>query len=814
MSIDHKDEAEKPSWLSFWSLVVMQIQNSFTVNAVKFLIIPLGAWLAFHSSKNLLTTKTEYVLALLLVTPYLLLSPFAGWIADRFPKSSVIKIASWLQFIIVLLLLGAIFMQSLPLTLVCFFLYTIQCSLLSPAKLGIVKELVGSEKLPFATGIMEGTVVLAILAGQIISGLWFDHGMKKGVDGWNSATHIICWVTGIALIGALITMLIKRSKSQGTEPFTFSLLFRHVSDSKVVWRDRELFIAALGTAYFWGFGGFINLAVIQIARNMHLLDHGDGVGTTISKMMAVVALGIAGGSIFAGILSKRGIEWSLAPIGLIMMTLGLFSLSATSFTSIWLSIFLIVTGAGAAMFLVPLNTFLQDHPSPEKRGAVISVSNFFNNITGIGAVVLQFILAKYLSVNIQFFIIGFFTLILAILAVKKWMPELLRVIVIPIVKLLYKFTIIGKENIPQTGGILLLPNHVTWIDSFLISSACSRRVRFVMYDGFMKSPKISWFAKLFDTIPISATRAKEAVRIVTAALEKGDVVCLFAEGELTRTGCLQEIKRGFELMAHKAKCPVIPIYVDGVWGSIFSFERGEFFRKKPYSIPYGVTIGVQKPIDGNIATVNDIRFSLRQANITTMESRTKSLRLFDKQDSPTWLNGFQLGQINAIKRGVTFAMWQEDEMSQSLTSFSVGFASLYKNKIVVSEQGLRNSAIWVGGRKTRELLQTIPNLPHDSVFYDFSGDTNDLLSNMIHCHCLVIDKIVIAMSMPNPPLGAATSSTQFGMKPNSSGIILPGFTIKKNDDQFVIAGISLIREVILPKEILIDEQDFIFLPKS
>ena len=164
-------------------------------------------------------------------------------------------------------------------------------------------------------------------------------------------------------------------------------------------------------------------------------------------------------------------------------------------------------------------------------------------------------------VRCRFFRWGIVRLGLLLCAWKKWLPELLRVLIRPVVRLIYRLHVIGKKNIPVQGGVLLLPNHVTWADAFFVSASCPRPVRFVMFDGFMHAKGIGWFARLFDTVPISPSRAKDGIRLVGEALESGDVVCLFAEGELTRTGCLQEIKRGFELMARKSGSPLIPLWI-------------------------------------------------------------------------------------------------------------------------------------------------------------------------------------------------------------------------------------------------------------
>ncbi|MGC6567093.1 MAG: hypothetical protein ACON38_15960, partial [Akkermansiaceae bacterium] len=174
-------EPGKREWISFWALIGMQGTNAFNDNFAKFILIPLGVGLA---AMGLAMQNLEYVLGLLLVLPFVMFAPTAGWLADRFPKSRIIRWSSWFQMAVLMLMglglwVGAFFGEestSLALSLVifAFFLLAVQSALLSPAKMGVVKELLGSKRLGFANGVLEGTVILAILLGQIIGGVWFD----------------------------------------------------------------------------------------------------------------------------------------------------------------------------------------------------------------------------------------------------------------------------------------------------------------------------------------------------------------------------------------------------------------------------------------------------------------------------------------------------------------------------------------------------------------------------------------------------------------------------------------------------------------
>ena len=176
----------------------------------------------------------------------------------------------------------------------------------------------------------------------------------------------------------------------------------------------------------------------------------------------------------------------------------------------------------------------------------------------------------------------------------------------------YRIRVRGAENLPRRGPALLVCNHISFIDPFLIG-ACTRRViRFLMDRGFYEAAGIHWLAKLMGAIPISEDdpprRMVKSLREAQAALREGHLVCIFAEGAITRTGNLLRFRRGFERITRGLTVPIIPIHLDRVWGSIFSYERGRFFFKWPRRIPYPVTLSVGRPLSAGSGS-----FEARQA---------------------------------------------------------------------------------------------------------------------------------------------------------------------------------------------------------
>src|SRR5438270_1918007 len=178
-----------------------------------------------------------------------------------------------------------------------------------------------------------------------------------------------------------------------------------------------------------------------------------------------------------------------------------------------------------------------------------------------------------------------------------------------LVRCFYRVTALGLENLPQ-GGFLLLPNHITWVDALVLQLACSRPIRYVIDEEHYHNPVLHPVLRTLGCIPINTRNSRSAVRAAAEKIADGEVVCLFPEGQLERTGALLRLQRGYELIARHANAQVVPVWLDQLWGSIFSFQGGRFFTKFPKRIPYPVTIAFGKPLKAKAADVATVREEL------------------------------------------------------------------------------------------------------------------------------------------------------------------------------------------------------------
>src|SRR5438105_5918168 len=193
----------------------------------------------------------------------------------------------------------------------------------------------------------------------------------------------------------------------------------------------------------------------------------------------------------------------------------------------------------------------------------------------------------------------------------------------PLVRFFYRVTSFGLENLP-TGGFLLVPNHISWVDALVLQLACPRPIRYVIDQEYYHKPVLHPILRALGCIPINARHSYAGVRTAAEKIAQGEIVCVFPEGQLERTGVLLRLQRGYELIARHAKAQVVPVWLDQLWGSIFSFQGGKFFTKFPKPIPYPVTIAFGEPLEPKAADVATVREELLKLGESCF-SRRRSL---------------------------------------------------------------------------------------------------------------------------------------------------------------------------------------------
>lgn len=608
-SIDELLDGE--DWPSFRNLLGVQTLNAFNDNIVKFLLLGVAlnlgiTWtVPFHGA----TIPFQHVLSALGAGAYIVFSPISGWASDRFSKRGVILTCMWLQLVCFLIIAASLQAAWIWGAVIGFFLISIQSVIFAPAKLGIVKELLGSRRLGSASGWMQMLVIIAIIAGSAIGGLAYEMlETRPDFDPWTAAALPMALLLVISILALWFSARMHITVPHDPKPFTAHILTKHFRYLCELFSEKRQRRSALGKSYFWGFGMFVFLVVTQKADE--IAGGTSEAGSVAGQMMACLGIGAALGGALAAMLSRRRIQLGLAPLGGAGLTITCILLGISDIPGTWHYItILIVLGISGSLFLTPLNAYLQDVCSPDRRGRMLAASSMLDAITNLIAVAIQLLLAKSLGLTTaqQLYFAAATTAATTLYTAKLLPVDTLRTILMPWLRLLYGVRSIYPERLPDKGGVLIVANHVSYIDAFIMSAGCDRPVRFLMMKKYYDMRWANWFLRSAGAIPIDTEsgQASAAIKACVDSLKNNEVVCIFPEGELTKNGELNEFKRGMEIIAKKANTPVVPVAISGLFGSFFSHWGRGLLKGLPSHFPLKVRVQFAEPIAPQDVTAKD-----------------------------------------------------------------------------------------------------------------------------------------------------------------------------------------------------------------
>jgi acyl-[acyl-carrier-protein]-phospholipid O-acyltransferase/long-chain-fatty-acid--[acyl-carrier-protein] ligase len=317
----------------------------------------------------------------------------------------------------------------------------------------------------------------------------------------------------------------------------------------------------------------------------------------IQGLMAVSAIGIIIGSFVASRISKNYIEVGMVPVG----SLGVFLtlLLIPFWDDLYLSgVNFFFFGVFGGLLIVPLNSLIQYHASNKRLGLVLSGNNFIQNIFMFSFLVVT-VLFSFIDIESTeiFYLLSLIAFGSAIYTIYKLPQSLIKLFITLFFSMRYKLIVQGIENIPQNGGVLLLGNHISWLDWAFVQMASPRAIRFVMERTIYEKKFLKPFLDFFKVIPISTSGGRKSLDAVASYLEKGEVVCIFPEGSISRSGHLGEFKKGFELAtAQVVHGVIIPFYIGGLWGTKWSRSNSNF-KERENRTKKDVIISFGKPID-------------------------------------------------------------------------------------------------------------------------------------------------------------------------------------------------------------------------
>jgi len=644
----------------FLPLVALRVLTVVNDNALRWLAIGLGKKAVAESQVWLVLTigTAGFVL------PFVALAWLAGYLADRHSKRSVIVWCKFAEIIIAAAAAAALAwgVQSggtylgLPgglwLLLASVVVIGCQAALLAPSVIGTIPESVPAGRLSNANGLFAMATLAATLVGMA-GGNWLADGTPVPGPGelrsaplWLHAAPAAVVLVGLAAAGWLSALwLVPRPAADPAAPAPWNAVARTKDDLVELFQLRELAAAAAGIVFFWALGAVAQLNVDQYATEAGATSQGQ-----IVPLLLALVSGIGLGSLLAGRLSGRGVNLGLVPAGGALMAAASFFLACSPATIFgagsgfaWWSAAaaLLALGIGAGIFDVPLEAAFQERSPAARRGALLAATNLLTFAGMFAASTLYGAIRSpvgeaarpLVSARGIFGIFGLLSLAAAAVAIYAAPRASLRTLVSSIVHAVYRFRVRGEECLPATGPAVIVANHLSWLDGFIVVLASPRPVRMVVYGpnirgAFLRMLADQWRFILFDPRPKSIG---QALKTIQSGLADGDVIGIFCEGGISRTGQILGFKRGLEWLLDRVEAPIVPLHIDGMWGSLLSFSEGRYFTKWPRLFFGGGLSGFRRPLTLRFgpalpvgAHPNDARLALQELTATSVRERMRA----------------------------------------------------------------------------------------------------------------------------------------------------------------------------------------------
>ena len=609
----------------FLPYFLTQAFGAFNDNIYKNVLLILIAFAA----PGTLPVDSDLVINLaagLFILPFFLFSATAGVITDKYDKANIMRVVKMAEIIIMTLAAIAFISENYLMLLILLFLMGTQSAFFGPAKYALLPQHLKKEELVSGNALVETGTFLAILIGTLLAGVIANQEQAKYIAAIS--------VVSFAVIGYLCSQGIPSAKPSNPDlVFKWQPVKQTRKTLAIARKDKTVFQCIMGISWFW-FLGACYLTQFPNFAKLHL----GGNAASVSFLLTLFSIGIAVGSLLCDRLSGHRIEPGIVPLGSMGITLfgaGLMFMTPDTLPETQpifefitdpnlFGVFICLTllGVSGGIFIVPLYAMMQSRAKEEERAQVIAANNIWNAIFMVVSAVSGIVVLAVLEFTIpQFFLILSVLNLIVVVYIYVQAPDFFwRFMVWLVSHTMYRVTHKDLANIPEKGGVLIVSNHVSYMDALLLAGACPRPIRFLMDRDIYNLPMVRAFCRACKVIPIDATDRKSVMKAfvgVSKYLERGDVVCVFPEGQLTYDGEMGPFMRGIDLIIKRSPVPVVPVAIQGLWGSFFSREGGRALLKIPKRFWSKVTIVAGEPVqpeDTNSVQLREEVLTLRGEN--------------------------------------------------------------------------------------------------------------------------------------------------------------------------------------------------------
>ncbi len=574
----------------FLPYFLTQFLGAFNDNVYKNALVMLITFQSVSLTDAQINSMVNFSAALFIL-PFFLFSAMAGQLSEKYEKSLLIQKIKFAEIVIMLLGAIAFYFNHLNSMMIILFLMGAQSAFFGPIKFSIVPQHLHRDELIGGNGLIEMGTFVAILIGTILGGILINFS--------NGALIVGISVIVFAALGFMSSLYIPPAAAAlPSLKINWNLAGETINLFKMAFKEYYIFLSILAMSWFWFYGSFYLSQMPLYAKNII-----GGNNEVVTLLILSFSIGVGTGSILCERLSGHKVEIGLVPFGAIGITLFSLDLSfidyvkpaqlqdLNTFLQQWqswhvaLDIFLI--GMFGGFYIVPLNAYIQQSVDPKELSRIIAANNIINALFMVGSALFAVVLLSLGLTIPQLFLVAAILNALVALYIFNVVPIFfMRFLTWILIHLFYRIEKKGIEKIPENGAAVLVCNHVSYLDALIIMGCCPRPVRFVMYYRIFQIPVLNFIFRTAQTIPIAGHKEdsfvlEQAYQEVAKALQEGYLICIFPEGGLTNNGEMRSFRRGIERIIADTPVPVIPMALQGLWGSFFSRIHGKAMTHLP-----------------------------------------------------------------------------------------------------------------------------------------------------------------------------------------------------------------------------------------
>ena len=627
----------------------------------------------------------------LIIIPFILLFTLSGFLSDKYDKKNILVYGAVSSFLLSILMIISYLSGNFYFAMGSLVLLAIQSAVYSPAKFGIIIDIYGRKNLASGNAFLQAISMMAILfsiaSASIVFEFFYNNNNLQTLTTKEELLSAILpltyYIVPFAFLEMLVSFLFLKNINTSynknkdltlnkKELFQGKLLQNNM---KILTSNNAIFLSVIGLSVFWGISQS-TMAVFPSFAKMYL---GISDVSIINGVIGASGIGIAIGSIMYSKISKYYIEVGTIPLAAFGMALTLY-ISTLVASPILLAIIFLFFGFFGGMFIVPLNALIQFNAKKKVLGTILAGNNWFHSVSMFLMLGMTTIVSYYGFDPLKtIYLILLITLIGTMYTIYQLPQSLILLFLKTIVGMKYKLEVNGITNIPQTGGVLLLGNHISWIDWAVVLMAVPKEVRFVMDKTIYSKWYIKWIFRMFNAIPISNASSKTTIKIIAKQLDEGNIVVIFPEGSITRNGHLGEFKKGFEkiLELTNTDVKVVPFYIRGLWESMFSRANQKFKKSNRTN---SVTISFARYMKKENANIISVKKQIINLSTKSWQEHIKNLKP---------LNETIFNRLKELKNNMIFTDSTGLELSgHKFLTASIVFKNLLKKQIENQNVGI------------------------------------------------------------------------------------------------------------------------------